>query len=787
MNNISMTSISTHMVFGAWVIQPFISMGLWWLLACLSLVIVVGYLAASRWEVNWTSRVGMIVLLCVSLACPLVLLLNPISVEGIPRAEGKPRAVVLVDASASMNTAVDQQTRWSQAVNVAKKLSEEHPHIEVLLQSFSDSEHNDKSSPIDSSHSGPIGKRTDLRQTLQATMRQAPPKGQAIVILSDGAHNTGSERSLIESAEAARSLDIPIYTVTFGNQVDVKNVVLNARSPRLVIFPDRKAIARLTISQRGYKQDRIDLIVREGKEVLHKETLRLPAQGELEVRFPIPSRDRKKDAGPDSTNAVATSDASNVRVIQFEVSALPGEATDADNKTMVQLQSIDRPIETLVLEGKPYWDSKFLVRNFSSDPVLNVTAINRINDTRFIEQTTISKMVSEGSSVWKTIDEKGLPLEDLELLKKFRVLVLGRESAVFLSAKAIENIRQWLSLEGGCLVCARGAPTNVIAQRLAEILPVRWTKGKQSRFRTQLSDYGSEQFMLDGIVEGTNEDPLRGMPSLETSTESSIRPGLPQVLIESSDRAQDQNIQPVVTYQPYGMGQSIVVEGSGMWRWAFLPPQYADRDAVYPALWQGLVQWIVARQDLLPGQQIAIRPDRSVFLGGDGVSGTMLMRDTKAEPPMLELVRDSNRIQVLKPTASSSDPGVFRFDFGNLESGYYEIKTQTSNQVDTLQNGAALVNKGNATAACEVRDFWLETLDVDARPDLMQQIASRSGGKVVAPEAAREILDDFHKHLIASRPEQFRKSPLWDRPWVLLTIFGIWCSSWIVRRLSGLI
>jgi hypothetical protein len=482
------------------------------------------------------------------------------------------------------------------------------------------------------------------------------------------------------------------------------------------------------------------------------------------------------------------------RAIRFEVATLPDEATDADNHVTVLMQPLEKPIETLVLEGKPYWDNKFLVRNFSSDPVLKVTAINRVNDDRFVEQKYEAKEggVDSLSGTWRTIESKELPLDDLEKLKQYRVIVLGRESGVFLSPEAIENVRQWLSQEGGCLVCSRGAPSSTMAQRLADIMPVRWTKGSESRFRGKLSDYGSDQIVLDSA--NLESDPLEGMPSLETNTVSTVRPGLPQILMESRDSEGDfAGVVPVITYQPYGMGQTIVVEGSGMWRWAFLPPQNADRDTVYPSLWQGLIQWIVARQDLLPGQQVALRPDRSMFLGGEEITGTMIVREASITPPSLELYREGEKVKQVQPVASGTDPGVYRFDFGVQESGFFEVRTMTlkSEAGNVPTDGEQQLSSNGsdmfASTICEVRDFWLETLDVDARPDLMYQLAVKSGGRVVEPSDARGVLDEYHAKLQAARPEQFKRTPLWDRPWVLLTILGIWLCSWWIRRTCGLI
>lgn len=779
-----------------WTIQPILPMGAWWLLVFVSILVVAGYLWRSRWDVLPRERFGIMFLLTISLACPLMVLLNPISIETISRPDGKPRVHVLVDASASMkiDDLVDEgaSTRWDSAREVARALAQPHPNLEVQVYAFSDSGNLSGSSgisPLDEKHPGPVGRKSDLRSALNSILKQTNAAGQSIFLLSDGAHNAGAERLLLESADVASSLNVPIFTTTFGTQSGIKNVVLTARSPRLVMFPGRSVVVRLSIDQRGFRQEKIEVVAKEGDTILASQAVRLPLSGPEELRFEIP---------PVEKGASTSMHGHQQRTIRFEVAPLQDEATDADNHVTVLMQPLEKPIETLVLEGKPYWDNKFLVRNFSSDPVLKVTAINRVNDDRFVEQKYQAAGVAneEGgntlSGTWRTIVSSELPLDDFDELKEYRVIVLGRESGVFLSPEAIENVRQWLSKEGGCLICSRGAPTSTVAQRLADIMPVRWTKGSESRFRGKLSDYGSDQIVLDSA--SSESDPLDGMPSLETNTVSTVRPGLPQILMESRDGEGDSaGAVPIITSQPYGMGQTIVVEGSGMWRWAFLPPQNADRDTIYPSLWQGLIQWIVARQDLLPGQQVALRPDRSMFLGGEEITGTMIVRDASISPPALELFREGQKVKQVQPVASGTDPGIYRFDFGVHESGFFEMRTvPVTSKVEGASSGdrqPAIIDGSElfASTICEVRDFWLETLDVDARPDLMYQLAIKSGGKVTDPSAAREVLDEYYAKLQAARPEQYRRTPLWDRPWVLLTILGIWLCSWWVRRTCGLI
>ena len=46
-----------------------------------------------------------------------------------------------------------------------------------------------------------------------------------------------------------------------------------------------------------------------------------------------------------------------------------------------------KPIRVLVLEGKPYWDAKFLLRTLGSDPAVALDSVVKVSDTRYMRRT----------------------------------------------------------------------------------------------------------------------------------------------------------------------------------------------------------------------------------------------------------------------------------------------------------------------------------------------------------------------------------------------------------------
>ena len=101
------------------------------------------------------------------------------------------------------------------------------------------------------------------------------------------------------------------------------------------------------------------------------------------------------------------------------------------------------------------------------------------------------------------------------------------------------------------------------------------------------------------------------MPALATTAQPKVKPYVATVL--ATNAAGGSQTVPLVTYRAagsVGSGRVVAVEGAGMWRWAFLPPQHQDRDELYGSLWRSLIRWLVTNAGMLPSQRLALRAEK---------------------------------------------------------------------------------------------------------------------------------------------------------------------------------
>jgi hypothetical protein len=757
--------------------DPQIPLSLWWAMVIAGSLAWLLYALGGSGGLGWLRRSWILTLMLVGIAAPLAMLLNPIWVQPVLPPDGRPLITVLVDATQSMQVddCGEGRSRWDAANEIAQQVKTATDEgFELQLMRFDDVVRTLASASTGDQLAPPRGGNTNLSAALRQTLATERPQGHAVVLVSDGAHNAGQSLAVTAAADQAGSLDVPIYTTTLGGNVGATNVAVSVRNPQLMTFPDRQQSVHVRIAQTGFTGRQVMVELSQRDQRIAAKRVRLSGDGLTETDFIL----RPDDAG----------------LYRYVVSVSPidGEATTADNRASFQLQVIDEPISVLLLEGKPYWDSKFLAQNLAADPSISLTSLIRVREDRYMRRTDPAQMSQKnsteprgeaddvpGSTGWEVVNLEQSDWSSAERLKQYRVVVLGRWTESFLDDESISRLRYWISHEGGALVCSRGAPTSPsdsnVQQKLATLLPVRWSDQTEFRARGKLTGFGSSTSLVPSAE--TVGDPLVRLPSLALGQRPKLGVGLPQVLVQSATDASGESV-PLVSHQPYGSGQTVVVEGAGMWRWAFLPPQQARSQSVYAQLWQGLMQWLISQQELLPGQDLALRSDRLVYVTGDSVGASVLAADpNRGTVPDCLLKSDSESLpKRIQATRAADQSGVFRIRMGNLPPGHY---TATLEGLDS--------GKPGASTEFDVRDPWFERLEVDARPGLMRQIAERSGGRVLTMANVGSVADDFAEHLKISRPERTRRTALWDRPWVLLATLGAWVTCWVTRRKSGLV
>ena len=293
----------------------------------------------------------------------------------------------------------------------------------------------------------------------------------------------------------------------------------------------------------------------------------------------------------------------------------------------------------------------------------------------------------------------------------------------------------------------------------------------------QLTDSGKDLRWI-AAPDGGPGDALAELPSL--ATVASAADVQPQAVVWAvGETTASEKPNPVAVALSYGLGRVVVIEGAGMWRWAFLAPHFQQQQQIYGALWHSMIRWLVGNAGLLPTQTWSLRSDKVRFSTTEPATATLLVRESaiRSSLPAIELRADAQAAPQIFPLIPSGDePGAYHVGFGKLAEGRYEARIADSAASDPA-----------AKTIFEVRSHVDELVELTANPGLMAQIAEVSGGAVVAGLDPAGIAAKLDEHLAQNRQERVRKSCAWDRWWVIVGVFAVWTCTWGLRRRSGLV
>ena len=744
--------------------QPLIPSSLWLVLAIASAGTIGWYTLRRPVGVGRGRWLAMIALMSATVAVVLLLLLNPTYNHSIEPPGGKPVLTVLVDGSGSMATpdATAGITRFMAAYRVGSDIAHSLSD-EFDVHAFEFDRSVKAIDTADLSTATPAGPSTDLEAAIKSATEREHAQGQAVVLLSDGIDNAGSVSRVLTAAQVAKSMSCPIYTETFGGDVQTNDLAIALHSSQDLAIIGQKLPLTATVTHHGVTSGRtVVTLLQEGKEVDHRDVLLDPT-------------------GPSDVHFMISQDKVGVYPYELRVQPMQGQTSLLETTASYVLRVVDQPVRVLVLEGKPYWDSKFFIRTLAADPAVAIDAITQVSDGRLmwrmISHSRDHARNNDVAETWKIIPDAKSVLSSVDRLAGYQIVVLGRDVGPFLGDEAIDNLRTWIAQQGGALVCYRGSPMDQRDPRLEKLLPVDWSSVEPSRSRMTLTDQGRTLNWVQG--DSTGDDPLPRLPSL--AGQQSVAVSKPLAVVLATSTLADGKQTPAIVYHQYGTGWVLTIEGSGMWRWAFLPPAYQDQEKVYSSLWQSMMRWLTSGGNLTPGQLFSLRTDQARFATDQLATATLLVREEKQKAivPPIDLVMDgpSPRKFTFSPSPIGAEPGVYRVNFGTLAEGKYQATIRGAKDDDP-----------SSKIAFEVRQYNQEDINLQARPDLMARIAMDSGGGVLS--GAKPLIDltsQFRANLSRAHPLQIEHTSAWDRWWVLLAALGLWSVTWAVRRSGGLV
>ena len=605
---------------------------------------------------------------------------------------------------------------------------------------------------------------------VQQDLSSVPLTG--IVLVTDGGDH--DRPALDDALLRLRSEGVPVHVVGIGGERLEPNVEIERVDIPRSVLRGSTVTADVAVAHSGLGGIRIPVRVEEDGRILAVEEVELPEGGEsVTVQLPFLLEE------------------SGVRRLRVRVPEQAGEVVRENNHRDIHVRVRDGRDKILFYEGQPRFEVGFLRRAIRDDENLQLVVLQRTGDERFIRLD-----VDDGEEL-----AGGFPRTREELFE-YRGLVLGSVEASAFTPQQMRMIVDFVDRRGGGLLflggglsLGEGGYTGTALEPLLPVVPngVPATGTPAEAFSAELkvsptesgarhpilpfgpgqhARSGSEAFGLAERELLTGWDEL---PPLTTVNRLGAPRSGATVLLTGTDLDLPGSEQPVLTYQRYGAGLSVLLSVHDTWLWQ-MHGDIPLEDRTHETFWRQLLRWLVqdapdpleasaVRDRVAPGEPVEllarIRSEEHLPVNGATVVATVT--DPFGSETTVGLSWNLDR------------DGEYRGSFLPEVAGPFEIRIEADDAGRPLTAPPLHVEAG-----VHDEEFQGATM----RIDLLRRIASETSGAFYTVDQV-ERLPEALRHIERGTVMQEERD-LWDLPLFFFLLVGLLSTEWFIRRRQGL-
>ncbi len=695
-----------------------------------------------------------------------VLLNQPEWVEEY-RPEEKPAIAVLLDASPSMETrdvvasgqpASDARTR-SEAIAAMRDpatWNELRRRMNVVIQPFA--------APAARS-SEPMGKtarKSDPPREARATpgtnlseplahAADRIPNLRGVVLASDGDWNEGSPP--VQVAAQLRIKGVPVLAVPVGSRSRLPDVeLLSLDLPTFGIAG--KAVRVPFTLESSLPRDHIATVTMKTSDgdLVSKE-VRIAAMG------------RTTDWLLWKPRAVGD------LTVSLTIPRLPDEISAENNAMTAPIAIREERLRVLLVESYPRWEYRYLRNALSRDPGVELSCL--------LFHPGLSKPGGGNKDYIKQFPA------GLDELSRFDVVFLGDVGVEEgqLTAEQCRLVRGIVEHQASGLVFMpgmQGREFSLLETELGDLCPVQMDPaqpggwGSRTPNHFELTEAGRRSLLTKlADTEDENGEVWEGLPGFQWYAPVVRAKAGSEILAVHKDQANDYGRIPLLVTRTFGAGKVLFMGTDGAWRW-----RKGVEDKYHYRFWGQVVRWMAYQRNMARGETMRLYhvPDQP------RINQTLALHtnvmDRSGEPlhggeVTARITAPSGTTELVRFTTSGDEWGEFTGSYNAEEPGSHKVVVfckQTGATLETrffVQGGAA------------------ERPGKPARPEVLEELARVTDGKVIAPDR----LDDIVRSLAAlpDSPPSVRRIPLWAHPVVGATIIGLLGVFWVGRKVIGLV
>ena len=576
-----------------------------------------------------------------------------------------------------------------------------------------------------------------------------------LVLVSDGADT--SEASMADALLGLKAERLPVYTVGVGSTQLPRDIQIDRVNTPRVALKDASLLVDVTVTQTGYAGRTVTIYVEDEGRIVGSEELQLPADGSPAT---VQVRAAASEAGP--------------RLFTFRVAGLADEMITQNNQRETLIDVRDDREKILYFEGEPRFEMKFLRRAIADDENLQVVALQRTADNKFLRLNVDDPDELLG----------GFPRTREELFS-YRALILGSIEAGAFTGDQLQMIADFVDRRGGGLLMIGGARAfgegGYGGTPVADALPLTIDPGTRASEPVDLvrlqvvptragETHASTQI---AATEAASAVRWRDLPQV-TSVNAPLEPK-PAAIVLLSGTDERGREQPVLTWQQYGRGKAVALTLQDTWQWQ-MHASMSLEDQTHENYWRQMLRWLVngvpsvveahgAAERVEPGEPVTVeatvKDKAHVELNGADVTA--------------RVTRPSGGTVDVPLEWSGEIDGLYRGTFVSTEAGTYEVAVDASQGADIVGSDVAFVRAGPSDE---------EFFDPTMHEGPLRRIADESGGRFYTPATAAGLAEDVR--YTGRGVTSVEERDLWNMPIVLFVLMSLVCAEWGYRRAVGL-
>jgi len=602
----------------------------------------------------------------------------------------------------------------------------------------------------------------------------------------------------------------PVYPVVIGQRNSVRDIAIQQVTVTQSAFEDAPVTIQADVGAAGFSGETINarLLDQAGAVVKEENLIGGRETDTLAFNFEL-----KPEAGGLSFYRLQVAAGRNPTPGDDQAAS---EATQANNSRVVVVNRETGPYRVIYISGRPNWEYKFLNRALSEDNEIELVAMIRVakREPKFefrgrVGETSNPLYRGFGEQDADQVQQYDQPViirlntrDELELangfphlpedLYEYDAIIVDDLESAFFTPDQQTLIQKFVSDRGGGFMMLGGMESfqegDYAETPIASVLPVFLDPPPETGQMTPPLIY---QLQREGWLQPwarirANQDQEREerdlMPQFQVINR--VRGVKPGASIIASLREPSGELLPGIVVHRYGRGRSAAMLIGDFWRWSqeFNTPQ-AHED--FDKSWRQMVRWLVSD---VP-ERVELTVDHPSDESANSVNLQVRVKDKRF------FAEDNANVTVqIEPVTFGSDEApttgnlTLRAEPSLTEAGLYEVpyvsRTTGGYKATAIATNSEGAEIGRSEAGWSVDLAADEFRSLVPNEALLEAIAAKTGGEVVAPEN----LEKFASGLPGEKaPEMESWSyPLWHTPAMFLFAMGCFLTEWGIRRWRGM-